>query len=185
MKSHGPWKIKKTNQVYQDPYLQVWVDDVIRPDGRDGTHVVASMKPGISVLAIDDSEKIHLTHEFHYGIGRYSLEVVSGGIEPGEDPELTARRELKEELGISANHWECLTEVDPFTTIVVSPCRLYFARGLTVGEPAWDGTEEIEHVVLTLGEAVQKVLQGEITHSPTCLLILWADRRHRETRSSD
>ena len=183
MKSHGPWKIKTTNQVYQDPYLHVWVDDVVRPDGRDGTHVVANMKPGVSVLAMDDSEKIHLTHEFHYGIGRYSLEAVSGGIEPGEDPELTARRELKEELGISAERWEYLTEVDPFTTIVVSPCRLFFARGLTLGTPALDGTVKIEHVVLSLEEAVQKVLHGEITHSPTCILILWADRRNRETRN--
>ena len=51
MKSHGPWKIKKTNEVYRDNYVRLWVDDVIRPDGKDGQHVVVSMKCGVCVLA--------------------------------------------------------------------------------------------------------------------------------------
>jgi len=174
MKSHGPWQIKKTNQILQNPFLQVWLDDVVRPDGQDGTHVVASMKPGVSVLAIDDRQQVHLTNEFHYAVGRYSLEAVSGGIDAGEEPAETARRELKEELGIEASQWEYLASVDPFTTIVVSPCHLYVARGLTSGKAQQEGTEKIEHVVLPLAEAVEKVLQGEITHSPTCILLLRA-----------
>jgi len=172
MKSHGPWQIKKTNPILENPFLQVWLDDVVRPDGQDGTHVVASMKPGVSVLAIDDEQQIHLTNEFHYAVGRYSLEAVSGGIDPGEAPAETARRELKEELGIEASRWEYLASVDPFTTIVVSPCHLYVARGLTTGDTDLEGTEQIEHVVLPLAEAVDRVLRGEITHSPTCILIL-------------
>ncbi|MCH2181045.1 MAG: NUDIX hydrolase [Mariniblastus sp.] len=172
MKSHGPWQIKKTNHILQNPFLQVWLDDVVRPDGQDGTHVVASMKPGVSVLAIDDQQRVHLTNEFHYAVGRYSLEAVSGGIDAGEEPAETARRELKEELGLEASQWEYLATVDPFTTIVVSPCRLYVARGLAVGDANLEGTEQIEHVVLPLAEAVDQVLRGEITHAPTCILIL-------------
>lgn len=174
MKSHGPWQIKKTNPIYQDPFLKVWLDDVVRPDGRDGTHIVASMKPGVCVLAVDECERVHLTNEFHYGIGRYSLEAVSGGIEPGEDVGETARRELKEELGIEARQWEYLTAIDPFTTIVVSPSHLYFARDLSLGEVDWEGTEQIEHVVLPIDQAVEKVMAGEITHGPTCILLLRA-----------
>ena len=180
MKSHGPWQIKKTNHILQNPFLQVWLDDVIRPDGQDGTHVVASMKPGVCVLAIDEQQNVHLTREFHYAIGRYSLEAVSGGMEPGEDADGTARRELKEELGIEASHWEYLAAVDPFTTIVVSPSHLYFARGLSLGEVDFEGTEQIEHVVLPLEQAVEKVLQGEITHTPTCILILRAHLAHTD-----
>lgn len=171
MREHGPWKIKKTNDIYQDSFIHVWKDDVIRPDGIDGQHVVVTMKAGVCVLAVDDQNNLHLTNEFHYGVGRYSIEAVSGGIEPGEDADVTAVRELQEELGLKADRWQFLSTVDPFTTIMVSPTRLYFAQELTEVESEQEGTETIEKVILPLEEAWQKVIAGEITHAPTCVLI--------------
>ena len=79
MSQHGPWFIKDSSEVYVDPFIKVRVDQVIRPDGNDGQHVVVLMKPGVCVLAIDEDNNIYLTREFHYGVGRYSLEAVSGG----------------------------------------------------------------------------------------------------------
>ena len=169
VKSHGPWKIKKTHEVYRDDYIRLWVDDVIRPDGADGQHVVVSMKPGVCVLAIDDEHNLHLTQEFHYGIGRDSIEAVSGGIEPGEDPDVTARRELQEELGLCARDWKFVTTVDPFTTILLSPTRIYFASGLSEVESNPEGTEQIERVIITMEDAVARILSGEISHAPTCV----------------
>ena len=174
MKTHGPWKIKKTHEVYRDNYVRLWVDDVIRPDGADGQHVVVSMKPGVCVLAIDDEHNLHLTQEFHYGIGRHSIEAVSGGIEPGEDPDVTARRELQEELGLCARDWQYVTTVDPFTTIMLSPTRIYFARGLSEVENNPDGTEQIERVIISIDDAMARILTGEISHAPTCVAILLA-----------
>lgn len=172
MKSHGPWKIKKTNEVYEDSFVKLWVDEVIRPDGDNGQHVVVSMKPGVCVIAHDDDFNLYLTNEFHYGIGRDSVEGVSGGIEPGEDPDLTAHRELQEELGLKATHWNYITTVDPFTTCMVSPTRIYFATGLHEVEPNPEGTEQIQRVTMPLDEAVSKIFAGEITHAPTCSAIL-------------
>ena len=177
MISHGPWKIKQSNEVYQDPFIKVRLDAVVRPDGKDGQHVVVEMKPGVCVLAIDESENVYLTREFHYGVGRYSLEAVSGGIEPGENPDLTAQRELQEEIGLEAKHWEHVGTVDPFTTIVVSPTRLYIVRGLSETPKDPEGTEIIETVVLPLNDAVKMVEQGEITHAPTCVVLLQAKLR--------
>ena len=179
MKSHGPWKIKSTDEVYRDPFIHVWLDQVIRPDGDDGQHVVVAIKPGVCVLAIDDENQLHLTKEFHYAIGRDSLEAVSGGVEPDEDPDLTAKRELEEELGLVASHWEMVTTVDPFTSIMVSPTRIYFATGLSEGTLDPEGTELIEKVIVPLNEAVKKVESGEITHAPTCVAILMAALRRK------
>src|SRR5437762_32475 len=39
---HGPWQIRVSHQVYSDPWVEVRQDEVIRPDGRDGRHVVVS-----------------------------------------------------------------------------------------------------------------------------------------------
>jgi ADP-ribose pyrophosphatase len=175
MKPHGPWKIRETANVYVDPFIEVRLDQVIRPDGLPGQHVVVFMKPGICVLAIDDQDQVYLTREFHYGVGRESLEGVSGGMEPNEDPLRTAQRELQEELGLVAAEWEFLTTVDPFTTIMVSPTRLYLARDLTEVATNPEGTEEIARVVMPLETALEKVNCGEITHAPTCVAILRAE----------
>ena len=177
MKPHGPWKIKSTECVYSDPFISVRLDQVIRPDEKDGQHVVVAMKPGVCVLAMDEEDNVYLTSEFHYGVGRYSLEAVSGGIEPGENPDETARRELQEEIGLVAMDWEHVGTVDPFTTIVVSPVRLYIVRGLSKAPTNPEGTEQIETVVMPLNEAIEKVNSGEITHAPTCVVLLQARLR--------
>ena len=177
MKEHGPWRIKSTDNPYVDPFVQVRLDQVIRPDGDPGQHVVVHMKPGVCVLPLDGDGNVHLTWEFHYGIGRHSLEAVSGGIEPGEDPDETARRELQEELGLTAKTWNYLSTVDPFTTIVVSPTRLYLVEELTQVQRSLEGTEQIETVVLPLSEAIQKISLGDITHAPTCVALLMAKNR--------
>lgn len=177
MTPHGPWTIKQSDDAYVDPFIQVRVDKVVRPDGNDGQHVVVMMKPGVCVLAMDDASNVYLTSEFHYGVGRYSLEAVSGGIETDEDPGLTARRELQEEIGLVAEHWEHLGSVDPFTTIVVSPTQLYIASRLGSAPKNPDGTELIETVKLPLDAAIEKIEQGEITHAPTCVLLLQAKMR--------
>lgn len=172
MKPHGPWKIVQSREVYRDPWLAVRRDEVIRPDGKPGTYAVVNLKAGVSVLALDDEGNVYLTQEFHYGVGRVTLEVVSGGIEPGEDPLPAAQRELREEIGIEAEEWTDLGLVDPFTGSIVSPTRLYLARKLRFGESEQEGTETIRRVKTPLAEAIRKVMDSEITHGPSCVLLL-------------
>jgi ADP-ribose pyrophosphatase len=172
MTQHGPWKIVESHEIYRDAWIRLQMDDVIRPDGKPGTYSVVTLKPGVTVLAMDDDGYVYLTKEFHYGVGRTTVEGASGGIEPGERPLDAAKRELQEELGIEAEDWTELGVVDPFTASVVSPTRLYLARKLRFGAQALDGTELIQCVKLSLGEAVEKVIQSEITHGPSCVAIL-------------
>jgi len=163
--------IRQRNLVYRDPWFVITQDDVLRPDGNPGTYVVVNLKAGISVLAIDHHGSVHLTDEFHYAIGRHSIEVVSGGIEPGESPLQTAQRELQEELGIRATKWTALGTVDPFTSGVCSPTALFLAEELTFSAPNPEGTEIIQRVEMTLDEALVEVAAGRITHALTLILL--------------
>jgi ADP-ribose pyrophosphatase len=174
MKQHGPWQIVESHEVYRDPWIVVRKDDVIRSDGKPGTHSVVTLKPGVTVLAVHDDGNVYLTEEFHYGVGRITIEAVSGGIEPGECPLETGKRELREELGIEAEEWIDLGLVDPFTASMVSPTQLYLARKLRFGDQSPEGTEQIRCVKMKLAEAVQKVIVSEITHGSSCVVILKA-----------
>jgi ADP-ribose pyrophosphatase len=174
MRRHGPWQIVRSAEVYRDPWLAVRRDEVLRPDGKPGSYVVAHLKPGVSVLAVDEDDSAYLTEEFHYGVGRTTVEAVSGGVETGEDVLESAKRELREEVGLEAALWTDLGTVDPFTANVVSPTRLYLAERLRSVPRDPEGTEQICVVRVPFEEAVSMVNRSEITHGPSCVLILKA-----------
>ena len=171
MTEHGPWKIVQTDWVYQDPWVKVQRDQVIRPDGQHGTYAVVHIKPGVCVLAIDEHDRAYLTEEFHYAVGKLTIECVSGGCDEGEKPIITAQRELREELGIEAKEWTDLGRVDPFTASLLSPTQLFLARRLQFVEAAPEGTELIRRVTMPLKQVVEMGFQGEITHAPSLILI--------------
>jgi len=176
MQPHGPWQIVRSHAIYKDAWLEVRKDDVIRPDGAPGTHGVVMLKPGVSVLALDAERRVYLTDEFHYGVGRRTIEVVSGGRDSSESPLEAARRELEEELGIVAGEWIALGSFDPFTTMLCAPAELFLARKLQFGAARQEGTENIRCVTASFDEAVAMVMDGRITHGPSCTVILKAAR---------
>jgi len=162
--------------VYSDPFVDLQLDQVIRPDGKDGQHVVVTIKPGVCVVALDDDNNVYLTKEFHYAVGRDSVEAVSGGIEAGDKALATAKRELQEEIGLIAGSWQHLTTVDPFTTCLKSPTELYLATDLTSTQSSPEGTELIETIKMPLGQAVEEICAGKISHAPTCVALLMVSR---------
>ncbi len=175
MTERGPWKVVQSRDVYADPWIRVQVDDVIRPDGQPGIHSIIHIKPGVCVLALDAERHVYLTEEFHYAVGRVTLEGVSGGCEKDEPPIDAAKRELREELGIVAAKWTELGVIDPFTANVVSPTTLYLAEQLSFEGTAHEGTEVIRSVRVPLETALYWLMEGKITHAPTCVLLLRAD----------
>jgi 8-oxo-dGTP pyrophosphatase MutT (NUDIX family) len=168
----GLWLVEETIQRYKSAWLEVCEDKVIRPDGQAGSFATVKMKPGVSVLAVDEDAEVYLTSEFRYAVERDSIEVVSGAIDEDELPPVAARRELREELGIEAAEWVGLGSVDPLTSIIHSPASLFLARKLSFVEPERESTETIRVVKVKLSEAVRMVMESEITHGPSCVLIL-------------
>ena len=173
MIERGPWKVKQSRDVYADPWIRVQIADVVRPDGNNGIHSIIHLKPGVCVLAMDAKRDVYLTEEFHYAVGRVTLEGVSGGIEAGETPLTTAQRELQEELGIVATQWTDLGVIDPFTANVVSPTRLFLAQDLICR--AHEGYGDDQTGAYLLGRSDALATEGRITHGPTCVLLLKAN----------
>jgi NUDIX domain len=93
----NPFTLISTKKIYENPWIYVREDTVIRPGGKNGIFGIVTMKDGVTVIAIDDEKNIVTTNEFAYALDRHSLELVSGGIDDGESPLECAKRELKEE----------------------------------------------------------------------------------------
>ena len=172
----GEWTVLDSAVQFSNPWITVREDRVIQPDGKEGAFGVAEMIPGVSVLPVDDDGTVYLVRVYRYTIDRHSLEALAGGIEDDEDPEEAARRELREEAGIDAAELIDLGMVDQLTEVVISPDRLYLARGLSIRKPDREETEEIERVAVPLHQAVEWAYDGTITHAASVVLILKAAR---------
>ncbi len=172
-KKNGNWTINKTEKKFANDFFKVIEDSVVRPDGKTGKYATIEVIAGVSVLPIDDDDFVYLTKQFRYKAGRQTLEAVAGAIED-ETPMRAAKRELKEEIGITAKEFVKLGKIQLDNSIIENESTQYIARQLTLGKTEQDSAEEMKTVKIKFSEAVEKVLSGEINHAPTCVLILKA-----------
>lgn len=168
------YSLLDTREVYRNPWIRVREDRVLRPGAPPATFGVVEMKAGSTVLAIDTAGRVCLVSEFKYGIGRESLELISGGIEPGESPLDAARREVREEAGLEGGEWLDCGTLDPFTTVISSPNHMFLARGLGDSLACPDPGETITVRRAPFEDALGMVMDGRITHGASCVLILKA-----------
>jgi ADP-ribose pyrophosphatase len=172
MKEHGPWKILESEQKYKNPWVELVEDKVIRPDGKEGIYATVKLKNGVSILPLDEEGNVYLVEQFAYPLGKNIITPVSGGVEEGETPLVSGKRELKEELGFAAEEWIDLGKVHPFPGYVSHSAQLYLVRKLTPSKEEPDPTEPVKPVKVKLKEAVQMVFENKITHAQGCVLIL-------------
>jgi len=171
-----PVRRLSSRQIYNGRLVKLWEEQVVLRHGTEATYERVEIKSGSSVLAVDSDLAVTLVREWKYALGRETLEVVSGGMEPDEDPAETARRELREEAGLEAETLIPMGWVDPFTTMLSCRNYLFLARGLREVPHAHEEGESIRVERMPLAEAVRKVECGEITHGSSSVLILraWA-----------
>jgi len=178
----GPYDILHSKPIYENPWIKVREDRVAWRGGVEQVFGVVTIRAGVSLLPMEEEGDVYLVREFKYGIGEETLEVISGAIESGENPEHAGLRELAEECGLVASEWVDMGVVNPFTTVVNSPNHLFLARKLSklsrmpeVLAPARQGGQagdRVSVVKMPFEEAYRAVLRGQITHAASCVLIL-------------
>jgi 8-oxo-dGTP pyrophosphatase MutT (NUDIX family) len=125
-----------------------------------------------TIVPLDADGDVWLAEEYVYPVQGYTWKVAGGKVEAGEEPLAAARRELLEEMGVTAERW---TELGAYyLTSGISPqtSYLYLARDLTIGEARREGTEHMTLRKVPLREAVAACLRGEVRDAPTALALL-------------
>lgn len=177
----NPWKTLKKKEIYDNAWIRVQEDEVIRPDGKPGTYTTVSYKnKAIGVLPIDEEGNTYLVGQYRYPLDLYSWEIPEGGCPQGEDPLAAAVRELKEETGLTASKYEVLGRSFLSNSVSDEEATYYLATGLTEGEAEPEGTEDLALRKVPFGQALEMVASGEITDALSILAIYaYAQRLHR------
>ena len=160
----GSWIQKSVKTVYENPWIQVTHEEVITPAGTDGTYGVVHFKnQAVGIVPIDDEGCTYLVRQTRYTLGELSWEIPEGGSPLGEDCLVTAKRELREETGLQAEHWQPLLRLHLSNSVCDEAGIVYVARGLSMGAQELEATEDIECKKLPLKDAIEMVYRGEIT----------------------
>lgn len=160
----GPWRRTARRVVYENPWITIWHDDVLRPDGSPGIYGVvhfASLAAGVVVL--DEGGRTLLVGQHRYTLDAYSWEIPEGGVGMGEDPLDGARRELLEETGVVAATWRELGRFHLSNSVTDEAAVVYLATGLTHRTSTPEASEELVVRWVPFEEALAMTLDGRIT----------------------
>ena len=171
--THNPWHRLRREIVYTNPWIEVWHDDVVRPDGEQGIYGVVHPKTSaVGIVALDDDDRVLLVGQYRYTLDRYSWEIPEGGVRLDEDLLEGARRELIEETGFSASEWRELVRFSLSNSVTDETGALYLATGLEPGAAAPDATEVLQIRWSPFDEALEQVRSGELFDSMTQMGLL-------------
>jgi ADP-ribose pyrophosphatase len=162
--------------VYRGVFLDVVADQVRLPDGATAQREYIRHPGAVMILPFLDRDTVLLVRQYRYPLGRHFEEIPAGKANPGEEPLLTAQRELREECGYQAKEWRRMTTLHPCIGYSDEAMELFLARDLVhVGAQLDDG-EFLEVMPVDLAEALRRVKDGRITDAKTAFALLWADR---------
>ncbi|MFJ6898221.1 NUDIX domain-containing protein [Streptomyces hokutonensis] len=172
------WRQVSTEAIHHGPFISVWRDAVLRPDGSAGAYEHVAADDGVRVVALDAQGRVILVEDDFYLQRRRVLHVPGGGC-GGQRPRDAANRELEEETGLIADTVRPLGVIDPLPAITTVRTHLFLATGLSTGTQRRDDTEAGMTVERrTLAEAVEAVRTGVITDAGSVAALLLAAQAH-------
>jgi 8-oxo-dGTP pyrophosphatase MutT (NUDIX family) len=171
--TQNPWRTLSSREVYENPWIRLREDAVVRPDGEEGIYGVVHFKNvAIGILAIDEDDFIYLVGQYRYTLEQYSWEIPEGGCPEDEDLLSAAKRELAEETGLRAEKWEQMGEAHLSNSVTDERAVWFMATELTQGEHNPEGTEQLMVRRVSYAQALRMALTGEITDALSLMAIL-------------
>ena len=152
------------------------------PSGQEFHRTFVDSPGAVGVVALTAAGEVVLVSQYRAAMDDILTEIPAGLRDvPGEEPLVTAQRELAEEAGLEASEWQWLGRIASAPGVTNSTVEIFLARGLTAVPTDPHGPEE-DHMTISyvpLPEAIEQVVSGDLSDSKTCVGLLLADRALR------
>jgi len=167
----NPWTTISGEVKYENPWIRVTEYQVLNPAGKPGIYGKIHYKNiGIGIIAIDRDDNLWLVGQYRYTLNEFHWELPEGGGPMNEDTLVAAKRELREETGITAQKWTHLVTLNPSNSTTDEVAVLYLAEDLSFGDNELEDTEaDLRVKKVSLRDAVSMLDSGEITD---CLTVV-------------
>jgi len=175
-------KVLSSRTVFRGPVFRVVSERVQEPDGVRVRRDVVRHHGSIVVLALEDSKsgrppRILLERQYRYAAGSRMWELPAGSLEPGEDKLGAAKRELLEETGYTAAHWQRALFFYVSPGFLDENMQVFLARDLKKGKAQPEEDERIVARFFPLPQAVRMALSGKIKDAKTLASLFWLDKK--------
>lgn len=142
MNNDNPFKTLSSKIVYENPWIKIREDKIIRSDGSEGIYGLMESKDSVMIVVLNDQDEVYVIRTFSYPVSSWSWELPGGGGE-GEDAEVASKRELAEETGIVANTWTNLGKTRVCNGLMTEKMTVFLAEDLAFGEKAASDDEDL------------------------------------------
>lgn len=170
----NPWTTVSKQQIYENPWISLEEHQIINPAGGKGIYGKIHFKNKvIGIIPVDEHGNTWLVGQYRYTLNEYSWEIPEGGGPLEISPLESAKRELKEETGITANKWQQIMRMHTSNSVTDEEVFIFLAEELSFGKSEPEETEaDLVVKKIPLQEALMMVMEGEITDSLTVAAIL-------------
>ncbi len=167
----GPESLRYESQVLR----LVERPGVFPADGHEHLFTILEVPDWVNVIALTPDEQVLLVRQYRVGRAAITLEIPGGMMDPeDEDPVETGRRELLEETGYQADHYELIGTVEPNPALQTNRCHTILALDARLVQPQHlDPSERILVETLPMSEVRRALADGRIVHSLVIAAFVW------------
>lgn len=167
-----PEKTLSTQQIYQGRAVNLRVDTVEKASGPKTSREVVEHADCVAVVAIDKQGSIILVRQFRHAVGKFLLEVPAGGIDPGEEPVDSVRRELQEEIGYFPQKIDRLRGFYATPGYGTEYLHCFVATDLVPARLVAEDTDDIELVPVSSDDVPRLIASGKICDAKSIAALL-------------
>ena len=161
-----------TQQIYQGRAVNVRVDTIQKADGKKTTREVVEHADCVAVVVLDAQSNFLLVRQFRHPVGKSLLEVPAGGVDPGEEPVESVRRELQEEIGYFPQKIERLGGFYSTPGYCTEYLHCFLATDLVPSRLVAEDTDDIELVRVPTEQILRLIASGEINDAKSIAALL-------------